>query len=309
MDGAPPERADTEFDPALALAVQAFQKRHGLDADGAVGPRTRRALDTPASSRVAQLVANLERRRWLGEAPGKRQVRVNTAAFTLDAIDGARVVLHMRVVVGQPFRPTPEFSDRIRYLVLNPYWEVPPSLAVEDELPLIRRDPGYLAREHIRVLQGWGEQPGQIDPASVDWRGVGSVFPYRLRQDPGPWNALGRVKFMFPNAHNVYLHDTPARALFGQAGAVSARAACGCMMRLRWPSGFCRAIRGGLRRRCGKRSPVRTRAPCTCPSRCRCTCCTGPPGWVRTARCSFDAIFTTAMRPWRRCLGAECDGR
>ena len=159
MDRAPPERADPQFDPALALAVQAFQKRHGLDADGVVGPRTRRALDTPASRRVAQLVANLERRRWLGEAPGKRQVRVNTAAFTLDAIDGTRVTLHMRVVVGQPFRPTPEFADRIRYLVLNPYWEVPPSLAVEDKLPLIRRDPGYLAREHIRVLQGWGEKP------------------------------------------------------------------------------------------------------------------------------------------------------
>lgn len=217
VDGAPPERADTEFDPALALAVQAFQQRHGLDADGAVGPRTRRALDTPASSRVAQLVANLERRRWLGQAPGKRQVRVNTAAFTLDAIDGTQVALHMRVVVGQPFRPTPEFAARIRYLVLNPYWEVPPSLAVEDKLPLIRRDPGYLAREHIRVLQGWGPTPLQIDPASVDWHRVGSVFPYRLRQDPGPWNALGRVKFMFPNAHNVYLHDTPARALFGQA--------------------------------------------------------------------------------------------
>lgn len=217
MDRAPPERPDAQFDPPLALAVQAFQKRHGLDADGVVGMRTRRALDTPASRRVAQLVANLERRRWLGEAPGKRQVRVNTAAFTLDAIDGARVTLHMRVVVGQPFRPTPEFADRIRYLVLNPYWEVPPSLAVEDKLPLIRRDPGYLEREHIRVLQGWGEQPTRIDPASVDWNGLGSALPYRLRQDPGPWNALGRVKFMFPNAHNVYLHDTPARALFAQA--------------------------------------------------------------------------------------------
>lgn len=217
MDGALTHSTDTEFDPALVAAVQRFQKRHGLDADGAIGPRTRQALNTPASTRVVQLVANLERRRWLGEAPGRRQVRVNAAAFTLDAIDGTQVALHMRVVVGKPFRPTPEFPDRIRYLVLNPYWEVPPTLAVQDKLPLIRRNPGFLASEHIRVLQGWGEQPVQIDPGSVDWSRVGGVFPYRLRQDPGPWNALGRIKFMFPNAHNVYLHDTPSKGLFAQA--------------------------------------------------------------------------------------------
>jgi murein L,D-transpeptidase YcbB/YkuD len=136
------------------------------------------------------------------------------AAFTLEAVDGDTIRLRMRVVVGRPYRPTPEFSDRIRYLVLNPYWEVPPSLAAKDKLPLIRRDPGYLAREHIRVLRGWGERAQEIDPAGIDWWRVATPLPYRLRQDPGPWNALGRIKFMFPNEHAVYLHDTPSKALF-----------------------------------------------------------------------------------------------
>lgn len=205
------------FDVDLEGAVRRFQARHGLQMDGVVGPRTRAALNVSAAQRVDQLIANLERRRWLGEAPGRRQVRVNAAAFTLEAIDGPAVALRMRVVVGQPYRPTPEFSDRIRYLVLNPYWEVPPRLAAQDKLPLIRRDPGYLAREHIRVLSGWAEDARQIDPASIDWQRVRTPLPYRLRQDPGPWNALGRVKFMFPNGHDVYLHDTPARALFAHA--------------------------------------------------------------------------------------------
>ncbi len=217
MDGAPDDKAGALFDASLEAAVRRFQARHGLDVDGAVGSQTRLALNTPVNARIDQLVANLERRRWLGAAPGRRQVRVNVAAFTLEAVDGDAVPLRMRVVVGRPYRPSPEFSDRIRYLVLNPYWEVPPSLAAKDKLPLIRRDPGYLAREHMRVLQGWGERPRQIDPASVDWWRVATPLPYRLRQDPGPWNALGRIKFMFPNVHDVYLHDTPARELFAHA--------------------------------------------------------------------------------------------
>lgn len=219
MDGpvAPPGTDGDLYDAPLEAAVRRFQARHGLDVDGAVGRQTRRALDTPAATRAAQIVANLERRRWLGEAPGQRQVRVNVAAYTLEAIDGPEVALRTRVIVGQPYRPTPEFADRIRYLVLNPYWEVPPRLAAEDKLPLIRRDPAYLARERLRVLRGWGETARELDPATIDWQRVKTPVPFRLRQDPGPGNALGQIKFMFPNAHDVYLHDTPSRGLFAHA--------------------------------------------------------------------------------------------
>lgn len=206
-----------QFDADVEDAVRRFQARHGLQVDGAVGPRTRAALNVSAAQRVDQLIANLERRRWLGDAPGRRQVRVNAAAFTLDAIEGDAVALHMRVVVGRPYRPTPEFSDRIRYLVLNPYWEVPTRLAVQDKLPEIKRDPGYLASEHLRVLSGWGPDARELDPAQIDWQRLRGHVPYRLRQDPGPWNALGRIKFMFPNAYDVYLHDTPSRGLFAHA--------------------------------------------------------------------------------------------
>lgn len=215
--GAPAGTAGDLFDAPLEAAVRNFQARHGLDVDGAVGRRTRAALNTPTMARVGQIAANLERRRWLGSAPGRQQVRVNVAAFTLEAIDGPEVALRMRVIVGRPYRPSPEFSDRIRYLVLNPYWEVPPKLAAQDKLPLIRRDPDYLAREHLRVLRGWGEQARELDPAGIDWQRVRAPVPFRLRQDPGPWNALGRIKFMFPNSHDVYLHDTPSRELFAPA--------------------------------------------------------------------------------------------
>jgi murein L,D-transpeptidase YcbB/YkuD len=215
-DGPVGARSDL-FDAPLEAAVRHFQARHGLDVDGAVGRRTRDALNVPAVARVAQLVANLERRRWLGEAPGGRQVRVNVADYTLEAIDGPQVALRMRVVVGRPYRPSPEFAGRIRYMVLNPYWEVPPKLAVQDKIPLIRHDAGYLAREHMRVLQGWGDSARELDPAGIDWRRVATPLPFHLRQDPGPWNALGQIKFMFPNTYDVYLHDTPARELFARA--------------------------------------------------------------------------------------------
>ena len=125
----------------------------------------------------------------------------------------------MRVAVGRPFRKTPVFSDLMTHLVLSPYWHVPPSLAVRDKLPEIKREgSSWFARNHMKVFQGWGTGAREIDPATVDWgRLSASEFPYRLRQEPGPSNALGRVKFMFPNRFNVYLHDTPGRGIFDRA--------------------------------------------------------------------------------------------
>lgn len=206
------------FDEALAEAVRRFQARHGLQADAVVGDKTLAALNAPAHHRVRQLELNLERWRWLPQSLGQRHVLVNLPAFEVRLVDGEEVTLGMRAVVGRPYRRTPVFSDAIRYLVFNPYWEIPAKIAIQDKLPEIRRDPDYLARQKIRLFQGWGAGQSPVDPAAIDWSALGAgKFPYRLRQDPGPLNALGRVKFMFPNRFNVYLHDTPTREVFQRA--------------------------------------------------------------------------------------------
>ncbi|MGA8203913.1 MAG: L,D-transpeptidase family protein [Woeseiaceae bacterium] len=205
------------FDAELAGAVEHFQARHGLGADGLVGRATLAELNVPVQDRIDQIIVNLERWRWLPESLGDRYVIVNIAGFRLDVVEDGQRTLTMRVVVGKPYRRTPVFSENIRYLVLNPTWDVPNKIAVEDKLPLIRKDPGYLVQQGFELLEGWGADERRIDPATVDWSAITRrAFPFRLRQPPGPNNALGRIKFMFPNKFSVYLHDTPTRNLFGE---------------------------------------------------------------------------------------------
>lgn len=202
-------------DADLESAITRFQARHGLEPDGIIGPNTLAALNLMPVERLRQIDATLERWRWLPESLGETYVLVNIAGFELKMVENDKEVLRKRVIVGQPFRQTPVFSDRIRYLVFNPTWTVPRTVMIQDQLPQIVRDPDYLSRLNISVYQGWGADRRKMDPLEVDWSSLNrNNFPYQLVQEPGTQNALGQVKFMFPNQYDVYLHDTPGRGLF-----------------------------------------------------------------------------------------------
>jgi murein L,D-transpeptidase YcbB/YkuD len=144
------EGVDAVFDAALVHGLRRFQERHGLDADGKVGASTLAALNVPVEARVRQIELNMERWRWLPQTLGDRYILVNIANFALDVVERGRSVLTMRVVVGRPARRTPFFSAEMTYLVLNPHWYVPPTIAIQDKLPLIRRDPGYVSRQNFK---------------------------------------------------------------------------------------------------------------------------------------------------------------
>jgi murein L,D-transpeptidase YcbB/YkuD len=197
------------FDEGLAAAVRAFQGRHSLATDGVVGAGTLAALNVPAASRVEQIRMSLERVRWLAGAAPDTYVVVNVAGFRVGFVRERRLIWSSRVVVGRAARQTPVFRGEMTYVELNPTWTVPPTILREDVLPKVRNDPGYLRRENITVLDRDGRR---VDPSSVNWSTAGRA--YTLRQEPGPANALGRIKLMFPNPHAVYLHDTPATELF-----------------------------------------------------------------------------------------------
>jgi murein L,D-transpeptidase YcbB/YkuD len=208
---------DWEPGDSVSVALQRFQRRHGLEPTGLVDGATRAQLNVTADARVEQLRLNLERWRWLPQDLGRRRIIVNIAAQELDVVEDDEIVLHMRVVVGKEYRRTPIFSDTVRYVVLNPNWHVPSSIAVEELIPKMQKDSTYLERFGMHLL-GSGPDAAEVDPRSVDWSSVtADNFPYRLRQDPGRLNALGRVKIMFPNGYDIYLHDTPSRSMFSSA--------------------------------------------------------------------------------------------
>jgi len=203
------------YDPELERAVRSYQERLGLEADGVAGSRTIAELNVPVAARIEQIRINLDRGRALLQDLPDEFVVVNVAGYQVFLVRGREVIWKSRVQVGKPYRRTPIFRSQITYLVFNPTWTVPPGIIANDILPEARRDPASITRRGLRVLNRAG---GDVDPATIDWSMFRSGnIPYTLRQDPGPKNALGRVKFMFPNDYAVYLHDTPSTSLFDAA--------------------------------------------------------------------------------------------
>ncbi|TNF91900.1 MAG: hypothetical protein EP297_14710 [Gammaproteobacteria bacterium] len=197
-------------DDKLAKAVERFQQRHGLDADGAVGKNTLAELNTPVEKRINQIRVALERQRWyLHEAKGEF-LAVDIAGFQAYWIKDEKVIWEEIVQVGKSYTNTPVFKDRIRYLEFNPTWTIPPGIMRRTILPNLKKDPEYLDKKGYLLLTQDGKP---VDASTIDWGSIDRM-PYIVRQPPGKDNALGLVKFMFPNKHAVYLHDTNHRELF-----------------------------------------------------------------------------------------------
>lgn len=205
--------AAAAFDEPAAQAVSRFQRRHGLEATGQVDEATLAALNVPAMDRIRQLVVNMERWRWMPTDLGERYIRVNIPEFRMELREGEREAISMRVVVGKEQSRTPVFSDKMEYLELNPFWNLPDSIVNDEVLPALAKNPGYLASHDMEVVEGWSADAPAVtsfDPSQLGQSGS----ELRLRQRPGPANPLGQVKFMFPNRFDIYLHDTPADHLF-----------------------------------------------------------------------------------------------
>lgn len=216
----PPSETDassTLYDDPLVEAVKAFQARNGLADDGTVGPNTYAALNMALNDRIRQVAVNLERRRWLPDELGSRHVFVNQADYRMQLIEDGASIHEARVIIGKTKHQTPVFSDVMDHVVLNPYWNVPRSISTEEYLPHLQANPLALSNMGIEMFVRQDGRSVQIDPTQVDWSQVNkSNFNFRFRQPPMQANALGRVKFMFPNEHHVYMHDTPSRSLFAR---------------------------------------------------------------------------------------------
>lgn len=203
------------FDTKLEKALKKFQYRHGIKQDGVLGPETMVELNIPVSRRIEQLKINKEKIYNLFDKHIDRYVLVNIPAYHLKVIEEGKEILSMKAIVGKKERQTPIFKDQIEYLVLNPSWRIPIKKVVKDIIPMINKYPNYLEYKNINVFDGWGDDAKELSPDKIEWNQYNlNNFDLMLEQEPGPKNELGRVKFMFPNKHLVYIHDTPDKDLF-----------------------------------------------------------------------------------------------
>ena len=206
------DQSSTRYDGALREAVELFQARHRLDATGVIGKETIAAMNVSTAARIGQVRANLERARWVLGGLDSDFMLVNLPAFKAYLIQGGTNVWEARTMIGQEARQTPTFRARMQTVVINPDWTVPPTILAEDVIQGIHEGRDMIAQKHLTILDSNGDE---VDPGSIDWDSVDpDHFPYTLRQPPGDGNALGRLKFEFPNPYLIYLHDTPSKELF-----------------------------------------------------------------------------------------------
>jgi murein L,D-transpeptidase YcbB/YkuD len=206
------------YDPDVVAAVKAFQEHHTLKANGVADAATILAMNVPIEHRIRQLALNLERWRWMPDDFGSRYLLVNIPSYHVVAREDGNDVMDIRVVVGKPGTETPVFSGEMTTVVFSPYWNIPDTIVEGETVPALARDRNYLDRNNIEILRVTKSGTEGVDPGDVDWGNENSLKTLMFRQKPGPGNALGHVKFLFPNEYDVYLHDTPADALFARTG-------------------------------------------------------------------------------------------
>ena len=208
-----------KYDKCLQKAVKHFQKRNGLSTDGEVGAGTLATLNKTVDERITAMLLNLDRIKWLKQRNAKRHVIINIPDFMLYFEEDGKLRQSIRTVVGKPKNPTPIFSNTVKTIVLNPYWNLPTSIVQKEMIPKLLKNPNAMKKKGIEIRTGWGKNAKLVNPSSIDWaqyrysKGV----PFRFAQVPGPRNALGKVKFLFPNKYAVYMHDTPSKSLFNRS--------------------------------------------------------------------------------------------
>lgn len=236
------------FDEGLELALRQFQRRHGLTVDGRAGSETRRVLNISPDYRVRQIAFNMKRWRELPRDLGERYLWVNMTEYKLQLVTNHELELDMRIIIGKSYRPTPVMQKHVSTLVFNPYWNVPRRLVVNDMLPEQRKDPEYLDKKHIRIFEDWNSTT-PIPASSIDWENANRRnFHYRLRQEPGAYNSLGRIKFTIPDSDSIYLHDTNSPELFNKDKRTISS---GCI-RVEHPQALAQALLSGTRWTPGK---------------------------------------------------------
>ena len=207
---------EDHYDKCLQDAVKRFQKRNGLKADAVVGPVTLKILNKSVDERITTIRLNLDRIKWLNDRKANRHIIINIPDFKLSFEENGTLIQSMRVITGKPNHPTPIFSDTVEMIVLNPYWNIPKSIIQKEMIPKLMRNPNAMARQGIEIHAGWGQDAAKVSGGSVNWSQYrySKTVPYRFAQTPGYKNALGKVKFLFPNKFSVYMHDTPTKHLF-----------------------------------------------------------------------------------------------